>query len=586
MANILSFMKRIKVSILLLSIVLVWGVSCNRSSEKKTSDYTVNIHLQAGPDAINPYLYQGASANEILKNVYQSLLAYHPQTLEIMPILAANRPEIQCNDTVCRVTYQLRPEAKWDNGSAVTARDVAFSLKAIKNPLTNAVRVRGYMEFISDIELDANNPLKFTLVCSNLNANTEITTGDFEILPEYFFDSAGYMKDITVKELMSNPEAMSKNENVIKFADKFNSEEIKSSAAKVSGSGPYTVADWKAEQVVFLTKKADWWGDKLAKDNVYFSAAAPKLNYKVINDQATALLALKNGEIDLMKSVNATDFTTISNDTAYKKIYNFYTPSTFAYAYLGMNNTNPILVDKNVRLALAHLTDVNRIAQTIQMGYAQVVTGPVNPALKKDYNSDIKCYEYNAEIAKDLLANAGWDDTDNNGILDKKIGKKKVELKLKFSYNAENKQREATALQLKDAAMRVGISIEPDPQDWGMFLQNMNARNFELFYGAVGTGPIANDHSQLFSTDAIKNGSNYCSYSSATADSMITALIKEADPAKQAALNKQFQQLLHDDVPVVFLFSPAERIVVAKKFTNLNISSLRPGYWPAGFTLQ
>jgi ABC-type transport system substrate-binding protein len=568
-----------------LGIALFWACNSDKK-EVATTDFEVKTHLQGAPDALHPYLYQSSSSNEILKNVYQSLLSYNIENFEIVPVLAKQRPNITFTDSLCYLAFEIHPAAKWDNGSEITAKDVEFSLKVIKNKYTNANRVRGYLEFIRNIQLDDKNPKKFILICDNLFSNTESFAGDFEILPQYKFDSLGLLNDFPINYLDAREDTIKNEKNLVEFATYFNAENIISNPQTASGSGAYKIVSWEKDNEIVLEKKANWWANDLAKNNPIFESNPKKLVYKVISEQSVAVLALKNADIDIMKGVNPNDFTMLKNDSLFSSKYNFYTPPTFAYAYLGMNNTHPILSDKNVRLAIGHLTDVENIVSKIQQGYAQTVIGPINPSLKNDYNFDIKPYEYDITIASDLLASSGWSDTDNNGILDKIIKGKKTELALTYTYNAENKQREATGLLLKDALKKVGISLSLKPLEWTQFLQAMNGRNLELFYGAIGTGPIANDHSQLFHSEAIKNGSNYVNFSNQVADSLITMLKNETSIEVQNKLNKEFQLLLHNEVPCVFLFSPTERIIVSNKFDNLSINSQRPGYWTAGFRLK
>src|SRR6202044_2688565 len=99
--------------------------------------------------------------------------------------------------------------------------------------------------------------------------------------------------------------------------------------------------------------------------------------------------------------------------------FNTYTPVILAYGYIGINMSSPEFTDIKTRQAIAHLIDVQRIIKDIYYGYGQPVIGPMAPTDSLNYNYAIQPYQYDIDSAKNLLAQAGWTDSDGDGTLDK-----------------------------------------------------------------------------------------------------------------------------------------------------------------------
>ena len=164
---------------LIIVTATVFTISCGGSKYKQSNSQDVIVHELSDAEMLNPVNVHDNTGQCILKNIFQSLLDIDFKTLEIIPVLAQSRPQIEKNpDGGLLITYEIRPEAKWDNGSPITAKDVEFTIKVIKNPKVNNPSAKPYYEFISDIKLYDDDPLKFTLVCNQTYILAETSSGD------------------------------------------------------------------------------------------------------------------------------------------------------------------------------------------------------------------------------------------------------------------------------------------------------------------------------------------------------------------------------------------------------------------------
>lgn len=558
--------------------------SCSSYVPKKNE---VKVHELSDAEMLNPINYTDASAGYILPNLFQSLLSIDFVSLELVPVLAENRPTIEKLDGgKLKISYAIRKEAVWDNGTPVTAKDVEFTIKVIKNPKVNNPQNKPYYEFIEDFIHNTDDPKKFTLLCKETYILAEASSGDYGVLPEYFYDPKGLMKGFTIPQLNKEKDALTDDPKINEFATDFNSEKRQREKEFITGSGAYKLDSWVTGQQIVLKKKKDWWGDELAEVNCYFQANATELVYKTVNDMTSAITSLKAGNLDVMYGIKPKDFVELPNSDKIKQSFILHKPSQLAYTYLGINLKLAKFSNKKTRQALAHLVDVEKMIQTVYYGLAERIVGFVHPSLKKDINTDLKPYQFDPEKAKQLLAEAGWKDSNGDGVLDKIIGGKREEFNIVFSVNAGNDMRKAIALMFQEEARKIGIHVDVIAQDWSVYLDNLKKHNFEMYFGSWISTPVPNDPKQIYhSESALNGGSNYVSFGTPQSDAIIDSIRVELDEDKRAAFYKKLQAILYDEVSYIYLFAPTERIAIHNRFSNASTSVMRPGFWEAGFQL-
>lgn len=572
-----------------LSIISCGGGSETPSDEptnKNVSDVVIS-HELSDAQMLNPINYSDAGAGYIIKNIFYTLLSIDFNTLELVPLVAESRPEIEVTeDNKMNITYRLRKEATWDDGTPITPKDVEFTLKVIKNPKVDNVNNKPYFEFIEDMVFYDDDPQKFTFKCKDVYILAEVQSGDLPLLPRSVYDPNDLMGEFTIKQLTENQSELATNEKIIEFAKSFNSEKHQRDKEFIVGCGPYLLDEWQTGQKLVIKKKENWWGDKLKDQGMYFDINPSKIVYQTINDQTTAKEALIAGEVDVMRGIKAKDYKELLKTDKFLKNFNQHTPPQMAYTYLGINVRRPMFSDKRTRQALAHLIDVDKIIDKIVLGYGTRAVGPIHPAKKKQYNNDIKPYEYSPEKAKQLLAEAGWADSDGDGVLDNTINGDKVKFEMSYLYNQGNDTRKAVGLMFQEEARKVGITVNVVSQDWSIFLENTKQHDFDMYYGAWISTPIPNDHKQIYHTSSYNGGSNYTGFGNDETDALIEAIRVEIDEDKRAELNYKFQEILHDECSYIYLYNPLERIGIHNRFSNAETSAMRPGYRLSGFKVN
>ncbi len=591
--NAISPMKRTSLAALIAMIFLALpfgGCKTDTQPDVQLEDDTpvngdwIRVYHASDPDGLHPQNTRNAYATFIKEHIYMYLFDYDAQTMEHVPTLAVGKPEISADGM--QFTYEMRPEAQWDNGDPITGLDYEFSIKCLKNPLTDNAQQRSYHSFIKDVKVDPSNNRRFTVICDTVFFHAETAVSGLEVISKKHFDPAGVMDNYKILDFYSRADEMAKDPVLIKFAEEYNSENNGRDPARVYGSGPYKFESWTPGDNVTLVRKQNWWGDKLRGKSWYFQAYAQKIIFKTVTDKATLPMAAKNDELDVIRDLQPEDFVALREDTAgyVFKNYNFHTPTSFSTIYLGFNcrppaGRNPVVEDVAVRKALAHVTDIDGIIENIYLGFGQRQIGPISPLHKDEYHSELQPRKFDPEMAKKILDEAGWIDGDGNGVREKMIRGKKVELNIEVLISNTSETGPRMVRMIEDQASRVGINLELNPIAFGTLTSRIQAHDFDMFGLGFSSSPLPTDLKQVWATENwANNGSNYFGFGNATTDSLIEQIRVTLKAEDRKPLYWKFQEIFNEELPVLMIMAPQEKILIHKRFKNAVGTELRPGY--------
>ncbi len=566
-------------------LLLLLLASLNLFNHKKVYKNEVVIHVLSDPKGLNPLTVSDATTrNYISPYVFQPLIAYDFKTYNMLPVLAKAVPEVIRNGNELTATLEIRPEAIWDDGTPITANDVAFSYKAVMCPNAQTANLRPGVDFFKEIILYPDNPRKITfrtgLILDLLSSFYEI-----KILPENVFDPKHILRKYSFSQLISDADRLSTANDIKEFTDFFNSDKAAHDIDMAKGSAAYKAIAFETGQRVILEKKKNWWGDKLVNVNMYFEAFPKRLVFETINDFNTAFTALKNEQLDFVYSTPIKDYIDLDNSPKFTKNFIKSNPPMFGYQGIGMNYSDPILKDTIVRRALAHLMNVDQLIDKVFYGFAQRTVGSIQPG-KPYYNTSIKPYTYDPDLAMKMLSERGWKDADNDGVLDKVIDGKKTDFELTYTYNSGNPVREMVGLLFQRACYQAGIRINVKPMDWSLFLDDLKKHKCQLWYQGWVSAPGLEDDKQIYHTSGAIDGGNYMSFGNAKTDKLIEDIRVEMDSAKRNAMYLQWQEIQNADLPYIYLYIQIFRNCIHKRFENLHETSIYPGAWFAGFKVK
>jgi peptide/nickel transport system substrate-binding protein len=575
----------------LLALLSVYSCTADKASEaaavdfKRTSNEVI-VRIDADPERIHPLIAIQSYSTLVSSQIFSFLLSTDDQTLQLVPELAVARPTVETIATGpyaggLSYTFEIREAAVWPNNTPVTAADFIFTLKATLHPLVQAQRLRPYLAFIKDIQIDPTNPKKFTVLTNDSYFLAEEAIGSvIPVMPAYQYDPEGLLAAVPLTTFTDAEkiEALAKTDaNLQAFAEKFQSPEFSSDPALISGSGPYTLERWDKGQELVLKKKENYWGDGVStQDGRSLEAFPDRLIFKPIPNAATVLSLIKSEEIDVVSGLDPLDFVELQQSEMAKERYELVAAPSDVYTFIYLNTRNPKLSDKKVRRALAHAINVDEIITELYEGFGTRTPGPVYPQAPY-YNKSLELIPYNPSLARKMLEEAGWTDSDNNGIVDKEINGERVELTLNCNFSGNREVSRNTVLLLKDQMQRAGIGLNPVGAEFNVYLAETRRGDFEMTLGARNAQTVSWEPRQTWHTEAIGTGSNFSGFGNPESDALIEAIQSNLDETTRFEQYRALQQMIYEEQPFVFLFSAQNRLAVHKRFKT-QTSVLYPGY--------
>lgn len=477
---------------------------------------TLRLAIGAEPDTLNPLTSTDAYSSRILGYVNDTLLERNRDTLKYEPQLAER---FEISQDRLSYTFYLRKNVVWHDGHPFTADDVVHSFERIQDPKVEAPHLRVYYADVERVEKIDDFTVRFVTRKPYFLALN--VCGTIPLLPKHLY----------------------------KPGSDFNSDPI--GRAPV-GLGPYQFVEWKTNKKIVLQRNEKYWSDK---------PQIKRIEFKIVSDDTVSFQLLKKGELDYggvrpIQWVRQTDSEKFLS--RYQKL-RYLLPG---FNYIGWNNKSEFFSDKRVRQAMTHLVDRQKILEKINFGQGRVVESPFFPEAAQ-YNQKLKTRVYDVKKAQLLLAEAGWQDRDGDGYLDRE-GKA---FKFTFLYPSGSKFSERVAPILKEELKKVGIDMSIERMEWAAFLERIQAKKFDATALGWSTS-FDDDPYQVWHSSQAKEekGSNFISFINPEADFLMEQARQEFDVDKRNALYHRFQEILYEEQPYTFLFSSYSLVVVSKKF--------------------
>jgi peptide/nickel transport system substrate-binding protein len=543
-------------------------------------DNVVIVHFAGEPISLHP---SNASDEPrfIINNYTQKFLVrWGLENYDFVPDLASSLPTISPDKL--SYTYTLRDDARWDDGSAITGADILFTLKVLCCTLTNNPQSKSSLENIKNVQLYAATPLKVTIQFYKEHIQNSDFIADYPILQQSFFDKKNVMNKFLFTQIIDKNFKPENEKILADFETEFNDAKYGNDVSLLTGAGPYKVIAWNKSQSIILQKKQNYWA---AKSKLIHDKALPeKIIFKINTDANSTLLEFKKQEIDVSANISTAKLLELRADSNFNKNYYNYFLSNPSYTYAAFN-TKPdgikhqaFFTDKNVRRAFALLTPADDIIKVIFKGAPSRITSVVSP-IKKAYDSSLKILPYDGTAAEQLLTQAGWKDSNGDGIKDKIINGKKVELIIEINLMNNMPEWKDVATMMAESFAKVGAQLHLNILDFSVWKEKARAHDFDMLLGVWGGYSGADDFSQLWKTEAWqKHGDNYGGFGNEKSDALIDSIKFTIDEPKRNEMTKRFQSMVYDEQPYIFLFANTRRVVIHKRFGNADMYLQRPNF--------
>jgi peptide/nickel transport system substrate-binding protein len=524
------------------------------------------LRLLYGRSAVtlNPHLATGYQDFEAARIVYEPLASYD-QHGELMLFLAAEIPTSE-NGSIAAdgtsVTWKLRDDVTWSDGEPFTADDVVFTFEYISNPEVAAATAQ-YYETVESVEAVDDQTVKIHFKEPNPAWDVPFVGQTGLILPRHIFEE---YNGLDAREAVANLQPV--------------------------GTGPYQVMGFEQGTIIFEPNAGYWRGAPAFKRVELLGGMAP---------YAAARAVLQTGEADFAQNLqveaealqeleaNGQGHITHTFGSYVERIMlNFSNPfvETDDGERASPTVPHPYFSDLRVRQAINLAIDRDRIATELygETGEptAQLLVAP------EVYGADDMAYTYDLEQAKALLDEAGWVDSDGDGIRDQ--GGIPMEVLFQASVNPVRQQTQAIVGEsLEELGIHVEIvrirvdeffSADPDETD--------SLNHFYADMQMYSTGNESPDPSTYLSwwtcekiaSQANKwqkpNNARYCNLEY---DRLWEQASQELDPDKRAALFQQMNQLLADDVAVIPVVHRAMANAVSDTLANVKLTPWDATTW-------
>ena len=499
-------------------------------------DWSVNA-LGSGLKTITPLVSTDADASDVQSYILEPLMTRDPDTLEWTGLIAR---DWTISEDGLVITFRLRDDVYFSDGEPLDSSDVVFTFDFIMNEKIQAPRHRAYLEKIAKVE--ANGPYSVTFTYKEPYFEALELAGTLEVFPEHFY-----------KEYLDDPTKFNESKGIL------------------LGSGPYQLQDptgWSPDQAnIELIRNPRYWGD--------VQPSYDRILWRVIQNASARLTTYRNGDIDTY-GARPIEYEKLKEDPQImEKSHNFeYMNPVASYSYLGWNQEKEgkptIFADKRIRQAMTYLIDRDRVNKDIYLGYAETAISPFSPT-SKQHDPDLKPREYNIDKAKALLKEAGYEDRDDNGVLENEKG---VPFEFNLTYFQGNEDTNRMVLLLKDLFAKAGVKLVPGPQEWPVMLEMLTKKNFEVITLAWTSG-IETDIFQMFhGSQAKTNGDNFINYKNPELDKLIDQARSTVEPEKRMPLWQKAEAIMYDDQPYTFLFRRQTLAFIDKRISNLKLTKL------------
>lgn len=509
-------------SIVLLSLVIT---ACSRPTAPQTPQ-VLRVNVGSEPNQIDPNRASTAYEQTVIKQVFEGLLTFDAG-LALKADVAKEIPTV-ANGGISAdgktYIFKLRNDVTWSDGQKVTAKDFEYSIKRMLSPEA-AAQYASFYYAISGAE--SYNGGKGSAADVAIKATDDYTLQITLTQPSPTF--------LQVMALW--PVYPVRQDIIEKYGDAWTD-----SPTTYIGDGPFVMTDRSSDHII-LKANQSYWGTK------------PKLaeiDLSFITDANAQMAAFRNNEVDIIAVPVGDEKATMADKVLGPQVLLYPALSTYGFMF---NVTVPPFNNVKVRQAIATAIDRASFINNVRSGVGKPATSWIPPGMP-GYDPNLGSqYIFNAQNARQLLADAGYADPS-----------KLPPIAFQYSPSGNNKTiAEFLQAQMKD---NLGINVTLERYDGKAFQQLLFTKKFTwALFGWVADYPDPDDWlPEFFGTGG---GANLSGYSNPQFDTISQQAKVELDNSKRLALWAQAQQIIVNDMPIAFLYYGERIVLVNSKVKGL-----------------
>ncbi|MGP4082252.1 ABC transporter substrate-binding protein [Pseudalkalibacillus sp. R45] len=488
--------------ILILSTITLYSMPKGKAAETDT----IKIGWTSEPDSISPFIAYSISSTEIFKLVYDPLVGFND---DVEPVGRLAKDWKVSNDNLTW-TFKLEENVKWHDGEPFTSKDVKFTYETLQESGLGL-----YAEYLKGIE-SIETPDEHTVVIKTKEPKANMLQMTTPILPEHIW------KDVSLEDLETWP-----NDKPI-------------------GTGAFKFEEWKKDEFIKLSKNDDYFYKKPHIEELIFVLYAN-------ND--TMVQSLKKAEIDGSININANQVKPLSAEETIDVV----TATTHGFTELAINTWsdskskgNPLLKDKKIRQAMSYAIDKQKLIDVAYSGQGTPGTTLIPPSLDfwhyEPSNDELR--KFDPSKAEKLLKDAGYKDSDGDGIRESSEGEK---LNFRLFLRADTSEEVRAGQMIGSMLEKVGIGTEIETVDDGLLSDKIyDNANFDMFIWGWGTDADPTTILNVMAGSQIGNLSDSY-YSNSKYDELLEKQSTILDRDERQKIVHEMQQILYNEAPYIIL---------------------------------
>ncbi|MCU0344279.1 MAG: ABC transporter substrate-binding protein [Ignavibacterium sp.] len=528
------------------TFTLLLLASCSQNSDKSNKALVVGIPTDVA--TINPLysfdLQEGHLIDLLFLKPAREIWNDSLGTIEFEPMLAENWT---INSDSNFITLNLRDNIYWSDGEPITADDIIFSFDVYSDPKVNS-RLYGLFEDFytsKDFHIDLrktfrkNSSKSLTIFFKN-DTTFSLLDINHPVIPKHVYDGLE-REDYETAEINFKPVT----------------------------SGPFKLYKWDRDQIINL--KAD------STCFLFNPKNLQEIIFKIVPDEYSIITQLKKGEIDLIEDISSEKVKELMDD----ENINIGSIKGRDYDYVGWNHFDPSAYSKNqykpnkffssakTRKALSLAINRNEIFQSIIGKYGEIYDSPISPVFKQYFDSSLTKFEYNPSLAKKMLYEEGWRDSNGDGVLEKNNQK----FSFKIYSAADNSIRQYSATVIKNNLKEIGIEAELMFVERNELLDGMISRKYDAWLAGWSI-EIPLTLEPYWSSNPGKSMLNFTGFSNSELEEIFNKLKTSENDDKTRFLISRASEIFREFEPVTVLFWTDNIIGYNKRVENINFSPL------------
>lgn len=491
--------------------------------------------LPAEPVTLNPVVASDQVSFLVYKWIFDPLLDMN-ENMETVGVLAESWETSPDGRTT---TFHLRRGVKWHDGEPFTAEDVLFTYRACMDPTVDAVNKRPTFEEVSSVE--APDPYTVRVAWKTPYA-PGLAAWVLHVVPRHLYD-------------FPPGKGASFNQNPLN--------------ARPVGTGPFRFVEWRRGEAVVLEANPDYHRGR---------PHIQRLVFKILPQAQTQLAAYRTGALD-MTGLAAEQWDEVRKDPRFlESSWVFEYPSRqFFFIVWNLDGSVPLFADRRVRKALALALNRKGVVEKILGGHGTLLSGPFYPG-GWEYNPAVAPLPHDPGEASRLLEEAGWRDTDGDGLRDR--GGKPLSFECLVPAEADMFSRWLEVFQ--QDLQKVGVRMEVRKLEWGVFLDRTHRHRFQAYLSGWSLGDDPDPFQLLHSSQGkllpsgMGAGQNDGSYSNPEVDRLVEEQQRTFDREARRKALWRIHEIVAEDQPHAYLFAATQTTAVRNRFQNVKAS--RAGY--------